>query len=129
MNPEEEPAVIPAEKMDLGVEDMLFIDIYQEKRNYHLQDCCVGRVDFKLLQMNIKQVLIGIVKREITGSGMSAKSYCTRIGRVEVMDGTPREGNKIPIRLYLEPFDLTPTYKPFPGIFQVKYYLEFLIID
>ena len=46
MNPEEEPAVIPAEKMDLGVEDMLFIDIYQEKRNYHLQDCCVGRVDF-----------------------------------------------------------------------------------
>ena len=104
--------------MDLGVEDILLIDIHQEKRNYHLQDCCVGRVDFKLLQMNIKQVLIGIVKREITGSGMSAKSYCARTGRVEVMDGTPREGDNIPIRLYLEPFDLTPTYKSFQESFR-----------
>ena len=42
----------------------------------------------------------------------------------EVMDGAPVRGESIPVRLFLSPYDLTPTYKNVSNRFSVKYYLN-----
>ena len=40
------------------------------------------------------------------------------------MDGAPVRGESIPVRLFLSPYDLTPTYKNVSNRFSVKYYLN-----
>lgn len=38
-------------------------------------------------------------------------------------------GESIPIRLFLSPYDLTPTYKNINNKFSVKYYLNLVLVD
>ena len=45
------------------------------------------------------------------------------------MDGAPVKGECVPIRLFLGPLDLTPTYRLVNGVFSVKYYLNLVLID
>ena len=45
------------------------------------------------------------------------------------MDGSPIKKEIIPIRFFLSPYELTPTYKNINNIFSVKYYINLVIID
>jgi len=45
------------------------------------------------------------------------------------MDGAPVRGESIPIRLFLAPYDLTPTFKNVHNKFSVKYYLNLVLVD
>lgn len=48
----------------------------------------------------------------------------------EIMDGCPRKGESIPIRLYLSGVDLTPSYNEnLSNKFQVKYFVNLILID
>lgn len=38
-------------------------------------------------------------------------------------------GESIPIRLFLSPYDLTPTYRNINNKFSVKYYLNLVLVD
>ena len=38
-------------------------------------------------------------------------------------------GESIPVRLFLSPYDLTPTYKNVSDRFSVKYYLNLVLVD
>ena len=38
-------------------------------------------------------------------------------------------GESIPVRLFLSPYDLTPTYKNVNNRFSVKYYLNLVLVD
>lgn len=38
-------------------------------------------------------------------------------------------GESIPVRLFLSPFDLSPTFKNIHGKFNVKYYLNLVLVD
>jgi hypothetical protein len=38
-------------------------------------------------------------------------------------------GESIPIRLFLSPYDLTPTFKSVHNKFSVKYYLNLVLVD
>lgn len=46
------------------------------------------------------------------------------------MDGCPRKGESVPIRLYLSGVDLTPSYsEALSSKFQVKYFVNLILID
>lgn len=38
-------------------------------------------------------------------------------------------GESIPIRLFLSPYELTPTYRNINNKFSVKYYLNLVLVD
>ena len=45
------------------------------------------------------------------------------------MDGAPVRGECIPIRLFLNNFNLTPTYRGINNKFSVRYYLNLVLVD
>ena len=45
------------------------------------------------------------------------------------MDGAPIRGESIPIRLFLDGYDLTPTYKMVNNKFSVRYYINLVLVD
>lgn len=51
------------------------------------------------------------------------------MGRFSIMDGAPVRGETIPIRLFLEPYKLTPTYRAVNNRFSVAYFLNLVLVD
>lgn len=45
------------------------------------------------------------------------------------MDGCPKKDEQIPIRLYLGGYDMTPTMKNIGNKFNVKYFLNLVLVD
>ena len=69
-----------------------------------------------------------VIKRESVGSRDNTTGASETVTKFEVMDGAPVRGESIPIRLFLEGYNLTPTYN-FPGKFTCRYYLNLVLID
>jgi len=116
-------------KMEVGIEDCLHIEFEYQKSKYHLHDVVVGKIYFLLVRIKIKHMEIVIMKRESTGSGANAFNESENIGKYEIMDGAPVRGETIPVRLYLEPYKLTPTYRNIHNKFSVRYYLNLVLVD
>ncbi|CAK7331907.1 unnamed protein product [Dovyalis caffra] len=83
-----------------------------------------------------------IRRRESTGSGPNTYVETETLAKFELMDGAPvREdyrtdaitdgltGESIPIRLFLSPYELTPTYRNINNKFSVKYFLNLVLVD
>ena len=45
------------------------------------------------------------------------------------MDGAPIKCECVPIRLFLGPLALTPSYRSIANVFSVKYFLNLVLID
>ena len=69
-----------------------------------------------------------IVRRESTG-GTATQSANETICKFEIMDGSPARGENIPIRLFLEPLHLTPTFRDVNMKFSVRYFLNIVLVD
>lgn len=60
---------------------------------------------------------------------MNARLESTTVAKFEIMDGAPARGESIPIRLYLSPYALTPTYENVHNKFGVKYSINLVLVD
>ena len=120
---------VPGIKMEVGIEDCLHIEFEYAKAKYHLKDVVVGKIFFLLVRIKIKHMEVEIRRRESTGSGPNTYNERETIAKYEVMDGAPVRGESIPVRLFLSPYDLTPTYKNVSDRFSVKYYLNLVLVD
>ncbi|VWU51051.1 vacuolar protein sorting-associated protein 26, putative [Hepatocystis sp. ex Piliocolobus tephrosceles] len=116
-------------KMEVGIEDCLHIEFEYDKSKYHLKDVVVGKVYFLLVRIKIKHMELDIIKMETTGVGKNYNTETETISKYEIMDGSPTKSECIPVRLYLNAFDLTPTYKNIQNKFSVKYYINLIIVD
>jgi len=125
----EEPEINNSIKMEVGIEDCLHIEFEYNKAKYHLQDVVIGKIYFLLVRIKIKHMEVVIIKRESTGSGPNTYNESENISKFEIMDGAPVRGESIPIRLFLSPYDLTPTFKNVHNKFSVKYYLNLVLVD
>jgi hypothetical protein len=96
-------------KMEVGIEDCLHIEFEFPKNHYHLRDCIVGNVSFKLVKINIKYMEVNIIRRESTGIGKASKTISDDIVKYQIMDGCPFKREVIPIRLFMSGFEFTPT--------------------
>ncbi|CAK0801610.1 unnamed protein product [Prorocentrum cordatum] len=117
-------------KMEVGIEDCLHIEFEYDKAKYHLKDVVVGKVYFLLVRIKIKHMELNIVRREATGaSGGQQQTDNETLTKFEIMDGAPVKDQCIPVRLYMNGFDLTPTYKNVQNKFSVKYFLNLVLVD
>jgi len=124
-----EPEINNSIKMEVGIEDCLHIEFEYNKSKYHLQDVVIGKIYFLLVRIKIKHMEVVIIKRESTGSGPNQYNESENISKFEIMDGAPVRAESIPIRLFLSPYDLTPTFKNVHNRFSVKYYLNLVLVD
>jgi len=124
-----EPDINNSIKMEVGIEDCLHIEFEYNKAKYHLQDVVIGKIYFLLVRIKIKHMEIVIVKRETTGTGPAAIHETENLAKFEIMDGAPVRGESIPVRLFLSPYQLTPTFKSVHNRFSVKYFLNLVLVD
>lgn len=117
-------------KMEVGIEECLHIEFEYDRDRYHLKDVILGKIYFLLVRIKIKHMELAVIKRESAGvSQSSTYTDSENITKYELMDGAPIKGECVPIRLFLEPLDLTPTYRSVRNIFSVKYYLNLVLVD
>lgn len=116
-------------KMEVGIEDCLHIEFEYAKGKYHLEDVVVGKIYFLLVRIRIKHMELEIRRRESTGTGANTYNETETVAKYEVMDGAPVRGECTPIRLFLSPYDLTPTYKNVDNKFSVKYFFNLVLVD
>jgi len=126
---QEPPEVNNELKMEVGIEDCLHIEFVYDKSKYHLKDVIRGKIFFLLVRIKIKHMELQILKRESTGNGPNLYNETEVVTKFEIMDGAPIKGENVPIRLFLEPYDLTPTFRTIHNKFSVKYYLNLVLVD
>ncbi|EKF29114.1 vacuolar protein sorting-associated protein-like, putative [Trypanosoma cruzi marinkellei] len=116
--------------MDVGVENFLHIEFKYDKKIFHLQERVLGKVTFKVADMDIKYGEVGVVRKEFIGPGNTTDTMQSEtLQKFEIMDGTPIVGEVIPIRLYLRSIPhLTPTYPNVHNCFRVLYFLNLVLI-
>lgn len=128
-NPQPAPEVNNSIKMEVGIEDCLHIEFEYAHSKYHLKDVIVGKIFFLLVRIKLKHMELELRRRESVGVGTSASNESERLAQFEVMDGAPVRGESIPVRFFLAPYDLTPTYKSINNKFSVRYYLNLVLVD
>lgn len=116
-------------KMEVGIEDCLHIEFEYDKQKYHLKDVILGKIYFLLVRIKIKHMELAVIRREAAGTGANTYNESENIVKYELMDGAPVKGECVPIRLFLNTLDLTPTYRMVNSVFSVKYYLNLVLID
>ncbi|KAJ0406725.1 hypothetical protein P43SY_004550 [Pythium insidiosum] len=116
-------------KMEVGIEDCLHLEFEYNQAKYPLQGVVLGKVFFLLVRIKIKHMELAILRREIVGSGADKQSDSETIAKYEIMDGAPIKGESIPVRLYLSPYALTPTFRNVQNKFSVKYFLNLVLVD
>lgn len=128
-NIEPDPEINQGIKMEVGIEDCLHIEFEYNKSKYHLQDVVIGKIYFLLVRIKIKHMELVVLKRESTGQGPNTYNESATITKFEIMDGAPVRGESIPVRLFLSPYDLGPTFKGVHNRFSVKYLLNLVLVD
>lgn len=93
------------------------------KNKFNIHDFIEGQIKFIHVEMPIASIDLFLVKSEkINGNN---NNYI--IGKYEVCDGQPLEGDVIPIRMTLDNFEVSPTMSNINNIGWVKYYLKIVI--
>jgi len=124
-----EPDINNTLKMEVGIEECLHIEFEYDKSKYHLQDVIIGKICFLLVKIKIKYMEVSIIRRESAGTSSNQYNETETLTKFEVMDGAPVKGEIIPLRLFLRPYDLTPTYRNISNRFSVRYFLNLVLID
>ena len=113
--------------MNVGIENFLHLIFILDKMKYTTKDVITGRIIFKKISLKLKMMALEIIKKEKGNNGeiMNNKTIC----RFEIMDGAPIKNEIIPIRFFLSPYELTPTYKNINNKFSVRYFINLVIYD
>ena len=125
-NPVPEPELNANVRMEVGVSNSIHMEYELFKNKYHLQDCIVGKIFFIKVAMKVKTIEIHFVKKEMYGGN---KSDTVLISKYEIVDGCPADGDVVPIRMFLNGFTLSPTYKELNNVMSIKYFLKFVVFD
>ncbi|KAG7389513.1 Vacuolar protein sorting-associated protein 26A [Phytophthora boehmeriae] len=123
------PPIDRSIKMEVGIEDCLHIEFEYDKARYHLKDVVIGKIFFLLVRIKIKHMELAILRRESVGSGAQRHSESETVTKFEIMDGAPVKGESVPVRLYLAPYALTPTFRNVQSRFSVKYFINLVLVD
>ncbi|KAJ5079714.1 vacuolar protein sorting-associated protein [Anaeramoeba ignava] len=119
------PTVDTSVIKEIGIQDMVHIQVEYLRSKFHLRDVVIGRILFLLSRIKLEKIILGVIKREISGKTIKSQ----KIETFEILDGSPDKGDSIPIRLFLEQFPLTPTFNKVQKKFSVRYFLNLLLID
>jgi len=125
-NPIVEPELNANVRMEVGISNAIHMEYELFKNKYSLTDCVVGKIYFIRVLMKVKTIEIHFIKKEIF---CGSKSESILISKFEIVDGCPADGDIVPIRMLLNGFALSPTYKELNNVISIRYFLKFVIID
>ncbi|KAI3644154.1 hypothetical protein MP228_010318 [Amoeboaphelidium protococcarum] len=123
------PQVNDSIRMEVGIEDCLHIEFEYNKSKYNMKDVIVGKIYFLLVRIKVKHMELSIIRRETVGAPPNQYNENETVVKHEIMDGAPIRGETIPLRLFLSPLNLTPTFRDVNKRFSVRYYLNLVLID
>ena len=121
------PVIVGNCRMEIGVSEKLHMEYELFQNKFHLNDVITGKLYFINVLTNIKSIEVQLIKKERLGKGDSLSYENIPIGRLEVCDGQPYEGEIIPFRMYLSGRNLTPSMKKAEG-FSITYFVKILVI-
>lgn len=116
-------------KMEVGIDGCLHIEFEYQREQYALSDVLLGKVYFLRIKIKIKHMELVLIRHETTGTGATTYSEDETIGKYEIMQGVPVRGQVIPVRMFLAPYELSPTFNNVHKAFSVRYYLDLVLID
>lgn len=116
--------------MEVGVDNLLHIEFKYDKKQFHLKERILGKVTFKVMDLDLQYGEVAIVRKEYVGPGRPNDPVETEtLQKFEIMDGTPVAGEVVPIRIYLNAVPrLTPSYPSVHNAFRVEYFLNLVLI-
>jgi len=114
-------------KLDIGLSGNLHLDVHFNHSKFHLKDVITGYFLYKELKIKVKHMELCINKKESSANGVHENKIITRL---EIMDGEPVVGEKVPIRLFLSSIDgLSPSQRDINNSFSCIYFLSIMIHD
>ncbi|KAL7682404.1 putative vacuolar protein sorting protein 26 related protein [Plasmopara halstedii] len=116
-------------RMEVGIQDCLHLEFTSNQSTYHLTDVIIGKILFVLIRISIKSMELTLLRRESVGHGSHRHIESEIMTKYEILDGAPKKGDSIPVRLYLAPYNLTPTYRHIELQCSVRYYLNLVLVD
>lgn len=116
-------------KMEVGLEEYLHIEFQYDKEKYHLEDVVCGQIHFVLARIPLMHMDIELIRKEIVSSGGNEVIESEVVGTFEIMDGMPARDEIIPVRMYLCPYDLSPSFSNLLNLLSVRYYINLVLID
>lgn len=128
-NPSKSPPVDEPIKLEVGIENCLHLEFTYSNTVYDVQDCVLGSVHFKLVKINLKTMELEVRRKEVTTTSSKVVPEIQTLYKFEIMDGAPVRGEVLPVRLYLKPLELSPTYEQVQNKFSVKYFLNLVLVD
>eukprot|EP00835_Amoeboradix_gromovi_P000293 NODE_10_length_47437_cov_0.363429.p11 type:complete len:388 gc:universal NODE_10_length_47437_cov_0.363429:8898-10061(+) len=116
--------------LEVGIEDVLHLELSCKKNTFHLNDCIVGLLSFILVRIKIKTIELQILRKEGVGTfSTSNASEQQIITSLQVVDGSISKGDMVPIRLFLAALQLSPTFKEIEKRISVRYFLNLVLVD
>ncbi|KAF6148548.1 hypothetical protein GIB67_042507 [Kingdonia uniflora] len=115
--------------MEVGIDGCLYIEFEYNKSKYHLKDVIIVKIHFLLVRIKIKNMELEIRRCESIISRVNAYVETETLVKFELMNSTLVREESIPIRLFLRPYELTPTYCKINNKFNIKYYLNLVLVD
>jgi len=116
-------------KLEVGIDDWLHLVFEVTRNKYHLKDIVEGFVKFKKVSIRLVSMELQIIKKETLIAGSNSKAETEVLTRFEIMDGAPIKNETIPIKWFLAPYDLTPTYININNRLSVQYFVNLVLID
>lgn len=124
-----EPEVNSSLKIEAGFEDAVHIEMELNKYKFHLREGIIGRVYFHLIRVRLTQIIGQLIKKETISTSQGNYSENHLLGAFELLDGVVAKGDSIPIRIYLKPYALSPTYTNILHRVSVRYYIHIVLED
>ena len=114
-------------RMQVGMKQKLSLSIFFQHKNYNCRGTLKGYILFNYINIPLTFMEVQIVRREVIfGDKKFEPAY---VARYELIDGFPTKNERIPIRLFLKTYNLTPTYPKIENMFCVRYFLNLVIAD
>lgn len=118
--------------MEVGIEEVVMLQIKYERVNLDVNGVVYGKLNFGVVNTDIEIGEVSVVRKESIGTGTNQHTEQETLRRFEVIDSSPISGEVVPIRLYLasiEPWKMTPSCENVNNKFSVKYFLHLSLQD
>jgi vacuolar protein sorting-associated protein 26 len=116
-------------QLEVGIENCLHLEFTYSASVYGVDECVLGSIHFKLVKISLKTMELEVRRKEITTAAPRAPPDVQTLYKYEIMDGAPVRGELLPVRLYLAPLGLSPTYEDVQNKFSVKHLLNLVLVD
>lgn len=114
-------------KLEVGIDEWLHLSFELFNRNFAQKDIASGKVTFKKVSLRLLGMEVQLIKKEtIVGA---AQPDTQILAKYEIMDGGPIKHETIPIRLFMKPYELTPTMNNVSNRFSVQYFVNIVLTD